>query len=128
VCEVHHTVHDAWILTLGQLGSDVPHTIIFDVLHEQLVTQQASIDVQQKRFECAHVYFFTSSVFSFFFLGATISAALIVFRRSGGGQSIDLGKNFAALSEKSSISIHVENKFSDAPRTPGDRLKKFLNL
>ena len=45
VCEVHHTVHDTWILTLGQLGSDVPNAIILDVFHEKLVPHENAVDV-----------------------------------------------------------------------------------
>jgi hypothetical protein len=110
MAQVQQTVRLVWISAFGQLGDDVLYAIVLEVFHKQLVTYENAIDVTQKRL--VHVYFFTSSTYmSFFFLGATISAAVIVLRRSGGGQSIALGKNFAALSDKSSISLLVLQRF-----------------
>jgi len=48
VSEVQHAIRLPWVLAPGQLGGDVPDAIVLDVFHEQTVTQNDAINVEQK--------------------------------------------------------------------------------
>jgi hypothetical protein len=48
VTEHQHTIRLPGILALGHLGSHVPNAIVLDVLHEQTITEDHTIDIEQQ--------------------------------------------------------------------------------
>ena len=62
ISEVQDAIGLTWILTPRQLGRDVLYAVVLDVLHEQTVTHDNAIDIEQKRL--VHLLLF--HVFSFY--------------------------------------------------------------
>jgi hypothetical protein len=48
VTEIQYAIGLTWIFAIWHLGSDIPDAIVLDVFHEQTITHENTIDVDQK--------------------------------------------------------------------------------